>query len=88
MSLPVVDFSGADRSLQADKVVSIMEKVGFLLLDNVPGYDEDEPKWCVEFFYDEMPVEKKLEMARISYNPHCKQVDIPQLFFQDKLANS
>jgi hypothetical protein len=51
-----------------------MEDLGFLFLDNIPGYSEDELRWCVEFFYDVMPEKKKMEVAKLAYNPNGKQV--------------
>ena len=71
-SLPVLDYSEKDRASKARKIVQIMETVGFLYLDNVPGYSEDGLKWCLEFFYDVMPAEKKLQMAKD--NPENKNV--------------
>ncbi len=73
-SLPVVDYSLQDRSEQARRIVEIMENLGFLFLENIPGYDEDELRWCQEFFFDVMPPEKKLQLARVMYNPESKQV--------------
>ena len=71
----MIDYSSdVSRADQAAKVVLIMETVGFLFLENVPGYNEDELRWCVDFFFEEMPAEKKLQVARIMYNPDSKQV--------------
>jgi isopenicillin N synthase-like dioxygenase len=72
--LPVLDFSVKDRASNAKKLVNIMETVGFMYLENVPGYSEDELRWCQEFFFDHMPVERKLELARTMYNPDNKNV--------------
>ena len=72
----MIDYSSdASRADKAAEVVGIMETLGFLFLENVPGYDEDELRWCVNFFYEEMPSEKKLQVARILYNPDSKQVE-------------
>ena len=38
-SLSVVDFSSPDRKETASRIVHVMETVGFLYLDNVPGYN-------------------------------------------------
>ena len=68
-SLPVIDYSLKDREAQAKRVVDIMSSLGFLFLENVPGYSEDDLRWCVDFFFKEMPAEKKMQVARIKYNP-------------------
>ena len=38
-SLPVIDFSCSDRRFSANLLVKAMETVGFVYLDNIPGYD-------------------------------------------------
>ncbi len=73
-SLPVIDYSEKDRALNARKVIDVMENLGFLFLENVPGYREDDLRWCVEFFFDVMPAKKKLQVAKRKYNPDSKQV--------------
>ena len=73
-SLPVLDFSDTDRESNAKKLIDIMENLGFLFLANVPGYEEDDLKWCVQFFFDVMPPQKKLSVARKMYNPDSDQV--------------
>ena len=70
----MLDYSEADRNSKARQVVAAMETVGFMLLENVPGYSEDDLRWCQEFFFDVMPPEKKLEVARVKYNPANKHV--------------
>ena len=70
----MIDYGEKDRSKLSQRVVEVMENIGFLFLENVPGYSEDELRWCVDFFYHEMPAEKKLEVARVLYNPKSKQV--------------
>ena len=73
-SLPVIDYSEQDRDKQAGKILEVMETLGFLFLDKIPGYDEDELRWCQEFFFDVMPPEKKMDLARKMYNPKSNQV--------------
>ena len=72
-SLPVIDYQENDRKELARKVVHSMETLGFMFLENVPGYDEDELRWCVDFFFS-LPQRKKLDIARRKYNPDSKQV--------------
>ena len=38
-SLPVIDLSNSDRQANAKQLVQAMETVGFVYLDNVPGYN-------------------------------------------------
>ena len=73
-SLTVIDYSEKDRAKQARKIVSIMEDLGFLFLENIPGYDEDDLRWCVDFFFG-LPEEKKKQVARKLWNPESKQVN-------------
>lgn len=41
-NLPVIDFSpNADRKGNAKRLAVAMESVGFVYLDNVPGYNEE-----------------------------------------------
>lgn len=75
-SLPVIDYGERDRASQARRIVNIMSSLGFLFLENVPGYSEDDLRWCVNFFFQEMPADKKLQVARIMYNPESKQVGV------------
>ena len=72
--LPVLDFSDADRHSKARQIIEVMETVGFMFLEKVPGYSEDDLRWCQEFFFDVMPPEKKLQVARMMYNPDSKNV--------------
>ena len=72
-SLPVVDCSLAGREEKSKQITRIMETVGFLYLDNVPGYDEQELRKYTDWFHD-LPMEKKMKVARKKYNPESKQV--------------
>ena len=72
-SLPIVDFSLADRKEKSKQITWIMETVGFLYLDNVPGYDEQELRKYTDWFHD-LCKEKKMKVARKAYNPESKQV--------------
>ena len=72
-SLPVVDFSLSDRGENIKQVVEAMETVGFLFLDNVPGFDESVLRKQVDWFYS-LPLEKKMTLARRMYNPQSTNV--------------
>ena len=69
-SLPVVDFSSPDKKETASRIVHVMETVGFLYLDNVPGYNieaEEELMEANKWFFS-LSLEKKLSVARYLYN--------------------
>ena len=72
-SLPVINYQNKDRETLIREVVHSMETLGFMLLENVPGFDEDELRWCVDFFFN-LPMQKRLEVAKKKYNPDSKQV--------------
>lgn len=40
-SLPVIDFSNPDRHELAKELTKAMKVVGFVYLDNVPGYNRE-----------------------------------------------
>ena len=75
--MPVVDMSEAtvsgNRLAVAKRLVHAMETVGFLYLDGIPGYNEDELLECVKWFFD-LPLERRLEVAKKQYNPTSKQL--------------
>lgn len=64
-SLPVIDFSKPDREATSKELVKAMETVGFLYLDNVPGYDknvEDKLLEVSEWFFS-LTLEEKLKLS-------------------------
>ena len=67
-SLPVLNYSNPDRDALSRQISEVMGDLGFLYLENVPGFDEDGVKWCVDFFFN-LPETKKMEVARNLYNP-------------------
>ena len=83
MSIPVIDFSSACCSdgstataAAARDLVHAMETVGFVYLDNVPGFDKqreqrlhEEAKW---FF--SLPLEEKLLVAPKNWNKQSNNV--------------
>ena len=48
-----------------------------MFVENLPGFDEEELRWCVDFFFS-LPEKKKLDIARRKYNPNSKQVCVNQ----------
>lgn len=75
-SLPVIDFSSPDREATARKLVQAMETVGFVYLDNVPGYNKDVEeslhKAAVWFF--SRSLEEKLAVSPKKWNKDAEGV--------------
>ena len=69
----MLDYSCSDRSALSREITTVMEGMGFLYLENIPGYNEDELRWCVDFFF-RLPLEKRMEVARRMYCPKNKNV--------------
>ena len=74
--IPVIDFSLACSSTAARDLVYAMETVGFVYLDNVPGFDKqreqqlhEEAKW---FF--SLPLEEKLLVSPKNWNKQSSNV--------------
>ncbi|ESP05341.1 hypothetical protein LOTGIDRAFT_227971 [Lottia gigantea] len=77
ISLPVIDLKQASdpayRVSIANKLFHALETIGFLYIDNVPGYDEEELiKWCQWFFA--LPNETKYKLHRRFWNPDNKNI--------------
>ena len=76
-SIPVINFSSdCSDAVVAQDLVHAMETIGFVYLDNVPGYDKeqeqrllDETKW---FF--SLPLEEKLLVSPSKWNKQSKSV--------------
>ena len=69
-SLPVVDFSNPDRQAKAKELTRIMESVGFVYLDNVPGYNKEvEAKLheAAAWFFSK-PLEEKIAVSPKNWN--------------------
>lgn len=75
-SLPVIDFSKSDRHANAKQLTEAMEKVGFVYLDNVPGYNKEvESKLhaAAEWFFCK-PLEEKLTLSNKNWNKDSSRV--------------
>lgn len=75
-SIPIIDFSDSDREKNAKLLVKAFETVGFVYLDNVPGYSNvlegrllDACKW---FF--SLPLEEKLKLSPKKWNSEAQGV--------------
>jgi len=47
-SLPVIDFPNPDRHELTKELTKAMEVVGFVYLDNVPGYNKEVEESCTK----------------------------------------
>ena len=69
-SLPVVDLANPDREANSKLLVQAMETVGFVYLDNVPGYNievEEKLLQASKWFFS-MPLEEKLKVSCTNWN--------------------
>lgn len=73
VSLPVVDLSSPDRLGNARAIVHAMETIGFLVLDNIPGYDEQKLLEATRWFFD-LPLERRMRVSRKKWNEHAKNL--------------
>ncbi|XP_062504312.1 isopenicillin N synthase-like [Corticium candelabrum] len=71
-SLPVVDLSCDDRKASS-KVVEAMQTVGFVLLENVPHFDEKLVFNATEWFFN-LSDETKFCVTRKKWNKRAKSV--------------
>ena len=72
-SLPILNYSNPDREDLSRQMTQVMGDLGFLYLENVAGYCEEDLRWCSDFFYS-LPESKKMEIARKMYNPQNANV--------------
>ena len=69
-SIPVIDLSDPDRQSNAKKLARIFETIGFVYLDNVPGYGkvEEEKLLQVTKQFFALPLEEKLRCSPKRWN--------------------
>ena len=75
-TVPVIDFSEPDRQQTAMKLVKAMKEVGFVYLDNVPGYDkqlEDQLLQASKWFFG-LPLEEKIKLSPKVWNSSATTV--------------
>ncbi len=74
-SMPLLDYSKSqsDRAGLSEEMTKVMGDFGFLFLENIPGYREEELRWCANFFFA-LPQSKRLEVARRMYNSKNQNV--------------
>ena len=74
--LPIIDFSSPDRQSTAKQLTKALETVGFVYLDNVPGFDkdvEDTLRQTAEWFFS-LSLEEKLHLSTKNWNKDAKNV--------------
>ena len=69
-SIPVIDLSDPDRQSIAKKLARIFETVGFVYLDNVPGYgkEKEEKLLKVTKWFFSLPLEEKIRCSPRKWN--------------------
>lgn len=69
-SLPVIDFSNPDRHELAKELTKAMEVVGFVYLDNVPGYNREveEKLYKAASWFFSLPLDEKLRVSPRRWN--------------------
>ena len=75
-SVPVIDFSNTDRDAIAKQLVRAMETVGFVYLDNVPGFDLDMEAKLLEAskWFFAQSLEDKIKVSNRNWNKDAKGV--------------
>ena len=64
--MPVLNYGSTEREVLAARITEVMGDLDFLYLENIPGFDEDELRWCVDFFFG-LPLEKRMQIGRKMY---------------------
>ena len=75
-SIPVINFSDPDRLRRAKDLTKAMAEVGFVYLENIPGYDkqlEDKLFQASKWFFG-LPLQEKLKISPKKWNPSAKGV--------------
>ena len=74
--LAVIDFSNPDRQANAKQLTEAMETVGFVYLDNVPGYNKEVEASLLEAtdWFFSLPIEQKLRLSPKRWNKEAAGV--------------
>ena len=75
-SIPIIDFSNPDRIDTAKNLTKAMEEIGFVYLDNVPGFNkqlEGKLLQAAKWFFG-LPLEEKLKCSSKNWNSAAKGV--------------
>lgn len=73
--IPTVDLLKVktERAQQADVLIKALEGVGFIYIDNIEGFDNEEILRVTKWFFSQS-LEKKMAMAKKTWNPKCDNV--------------
>ena len=71
--LPIVDMASLDREANAKAIVEAMETIGFSLVENIAGYDEESLFNAIKWFFA-LPPEKKMTVTRKKWNKQAKSI--------------
>ena len=71
--LAAIDINSPDKEATIAQLMEQMSKVGFMLIDNVPGFAEDELLKAVKAFHN-IPLEMKMKLALKFFNNETKNV--------------
>ena len=75
-TVPVIDFSFPDRQSTAKQLTKALETVGFVYLDNVPGFNKEVENvlhQTAEWFFS-ISLEEKLQLSTKNWNKDAKNV--------------
>ncbi len=69
-SVPVIDFSNPDRDANSKLLMQAMETVGFVYLDNVPGFNRDVEEKLLQAskWFFAKPLEEKITVSCKNWN--------------------
>ncbi len=73
-SLPVLNLASQDRDANAKLLVEAMETVGFIYMENIPGYNmevEEKLLAATKWFFSK-PLEEKLKLSCKNWNKEAK----------------
>ena len=71
--LAAIDMCQTDKAVVAKQLMQQMQKVGFCLLTNVPGYDEEKLFSAIKAYHD-LPLELKMKMGLKHHNPENSNI--------------
>ena len=71
--LVAIDFASSDKQAMISKLMEQMRTVGFILIDNVPDFNEDELLKASKAFHN-LPLEMKMKLALKHFNNETRNV--------------
>lgn len=72
--LPIIDMSAPNRLETARMLIKAMETIGFVYLDNIPGYNQDKERELLEIAqqFFSLPLKDKLQYSPKRWNKEGK----------------